>query len=212
MTDTQGNDMYVPVESDDSSIAASSVGCSYANFGGTGWYDTSDIGYNNVSVKAMTSTQGTIPAEASIFPSDGSNTIVDAEKGLIYGLTPGMTADGLISSVTVTGNAHIETTATAAIGTGTIIRLVSDDEQGTVLKEYYAIVFGDINGDGAISASDMTSVKSHIAQSSAIASTSPSGFAADLNGDSVVNVTDYTCLKAVIAKSATVNQSTGRVE
>lgn len=60
---------------------------------------------------------------------------------------------------TATGSTH--TTSTTAIGTG--IKVVLYDSNGTVQKNYYVVLKGDVDGDGAIRSADTNKLRKYVA-------------------------------------------------
>ena len=83
------------------------------------------------------------------------------------------------------------------IGTGTVLQLLQGAQ---VVRSWNIIVTGDVNGDGAISISDMLMVKSHILGKTVLDGIQ--GQAADTNGDHGISVTDFIQIKAhILGKS-----------
>lgn len=89
------------------------------------------------------------------------------------------------------GNTEVD--SKAAIGTGMKVKITD----GKVLKaDYTVIVTGDTNGDGAISVTDMISIKSHILGKSTLSDEYAT--AADTSGDREISITDFIQIKAKI--------------
>ena len=63
-----------------------------------------------------------------------------------------------------------------------------------VLEEYECLIYGDINGDGKISAMDYTLIKNHIMDVKKITDTNMK-LTADINGDNKISAMDYTLIK-----------------
>lgn len=204
MTDETGENMSVPVEGN-SSVYSSAAGVSFFGAGST-WYDTSQSGFNNTCVKVMTRDYH---EEITISSAEGGGIVIDDENGYIYGIEPG-TAFGALSSLITVSGGHIELGDGVTVGTGVELNVISDND-GSVFCTYILVIFGDINGDGYISATDLTLLKAHLSGQNPIAANSAHGFAIDLNRDGVITQTDYTLLNSVINALASIDQSTGTV-
>ncbi len=120
-------------------------------------------------------------------------TVSDTTVG---GVAPGTTVAQLLSAMTqgeylcvYRGEEKLEPTQT--VGTG--MRLcVADDETGTLSR--LIVVRGDINGDGAVSVTDMLCIKSHLLGKSTLEGAAAE--AADLNADGAISITDFLQSKA----------------
>lgn len=83
----------------------------------------------------------------------------------------------------------------ALVGTGTVIKLISDDE---VIDSMTVIMTGDSNSDGMVDVRDSTSVQRHIAK--LIELSYEQQLASDVNGDGYLDVRDSTTIKRYVAK------------
>ncbi|MBQ3150920.1 MAG: InlB B-repeat-containing protein [Clostridia bacterium] len=138
---------------------------------------------------------------------EGSATVIDNERGYIYGLALEMTeADLEDIFVDVIGNGHIEIEYTGSIGTGAIVKLIND-YSGDVDATYEIVIFGDLNGDGIVTATDNILLKGEISGSNPLDAESAVFFAADLNGDGAVTSSDSTTVKGMISGSAEYDQA-----
>lgn len=79
------------------------------------------------------------------------------------------------------------------IGTGCEVQ-IREKATKTVLQEYECMLYGDVNGDGKISAMDYTLIKNHIMEVQQITDTSQK-LTADVNNDNRVSTMDYTLIK-----------------
>ena len=79
------------------------------------------------------------------------------------------------------------------IGTNTKV-IIKEKEYGFVLDEYECLIYGDINGDGKISAMDYTLIKNHIMEVKEITDENMN-LTADVNGDNKISAMDYTLIK-----------------
>lgn len=83
------------------------------------------------------------------------------------------------------------------MGTGTKI-LVIHEASDLVVKEYTCIIFGDVNGDGEIKASDYVLIKNHIMGTRKLEENQV--LAADVKKDEQVKASDYVLIKNYIMK------------
>lgn len=74
------------------------------------------------------------------------------------------------------------------IKTGDKIRMSVDDDW---YYDYLMIVYGDVNGDGAVGSGDYVKIKKHIMDVETLTGSSPGFLAADLNDDKNVSSIDY---------------------
>ena len=123
------------------------------------------------------------------------NLIVDSRQMFIYGLEIGATdlidegyaivEDGITLNYEMSGN---------VLGTGSYVKVM----QGSVQKALYTVVlFGDLNGDGAINAADDTIMAGLVDGTGDITGFFAGGpffTAADLNGDGKIDTADQTIL------------------
>ena len=125
--------------------------------------------------------------------------------GLRTGLSDAALKSGyfIMENVTVT----IKKAMGRSVGTGSTVTVKSTID-GTVVGEYVILIYGDLNGDGAITMLDSTLLSSSLKK--AITLTAVQKLAANLNGDRYVNVVDNTLLNNVINKTAAINQQTGK--
>ena len=94
-----------------------------------------------------------------------------------------------------------------SVGTGSTVTVKSTID-GSTIGQYVILIYGDLNGDGAITMLDSTLLSSSLKK--AITLTPAQKLAANLNGDRYVNVVDNTLLNNVINKTAAINQQTGK--
>ena len=136
-----------------------------------------------------------------------STAVLDDERGFLYGIEFGVTEETLREQyLAVSGDGRLEIETDGAIGTGTVIRLVNN-ETGAVDAEYTVVIFGDIDGDGMLTPTDITALRGINARISGYAPDSVNYFAADVTHDGDVNLTDVTTLRNVNARLTTLEQS-----
>ena len=143
--------------------------------------------------------------------AEGSTTVIDEQTGFIYGLAFNLTRDKLESDyLEVVGNGHLEYDR-IDVGTGTVVTLINDYTNEAV-KSYTLIVFGDVNGDGAIGPDDVTKVRTLAARlgddESAWALTNPYAFAANVFEDEQINQTDVGIIRALAGRVNGIDQVT----
>ena len=130
-----------------------------------------------------------------IVPDDLYTVVVDSRQMFIYGLELGVTDlveegyvsvdDGVTLTYEMSGN---------VLGTGSYVKVM----QGSVQKALYTVVlFGDLNGDGAINAADdtiMAGLVDGTGDTTGFFAGGPFFTAADLNGDGKIDMADQTIL------------------
>ena len=150
-----------------------------------------------------------IPEEAKeVFGAkEGSTAVI--KNGYIYGLSTGMTKSVFQSKYVTYENVTLSYSGNIGrnLGTGTTVTVTSD-LTNEVIGTYTIIIYGDINGDGAITKLDLTVLSSSLKKKLTL--TSAQRLAANLNGDRYVNYVDATLLKSVIRRTKTIDQVTGR--
>ena len=95
-----------------------------------------------------------------IEPAEGSDTVVDNDSELIYGVREKLTQSDFESDyVSLIGeNASVEYTQGLGFGTGTLVEL-KDSSSDTVVKTYSLVVYGDLDGDGVSDGQDVMLAK-----------------------------------------------------
>ena len=102
-----------------------------------------------------------------------------------------------ISNIKVTNNLLIEIDKTSDkqefIGTNTKVK-IKEKSYNIVIEEYNCLIYGDINGDGKITAMDYTLIKNHIMDVKKITDKNMI-LTADVSGDNKISSMDYTLIK-----------------
>lgn len=140
-------------------------------------------------------------------PVSGSTTIIDSRQMFIYGIAPELVdLENYISAVgtyTINYDLHGEIT----VGTGAYVYVMD----GTSQKALYTVVlFGDLNGDGEITADDQTIMNGLVdgtGDSTKFFAGGPFFTAADLNSDGKIDATDKAIMDAHIAGTYTIDQT-----
>jgi hypothetical protein len=138
----------------------------------------------------------------------GSTTIINQSEGFIFGLEEGMTkADFLSSFVTVNGDGSLRITPyTDSFGTQTKVELL-DNVTGLVVKTYYIVIFGDVDGDGYVTAADENILGMVASYQMSLDEGSAIEYAADLTQDQQVDTFDLNLVSAATNYSGTISQT-----
>ena len=126
----------------------------------------------------------------------GVNTgYVDTDRKYVYGVPAGDDANNYFT--VENGSFEITGTFTGAV-------LTVKDGSGNAVATYTIIIFGDVNGDGAVTAADASTVQ--LASLGASITGDANVFAADVNGDGSVTAADASTVQlAALGGSITVN-------
>ncbi|MBQ2842221.1 MAG: InlB B-repeat-containing protein [Clostridia bacterium] len=152
-------------------------------------------------------------------------TVIDrtGENWYVYGLTDRMLVETsrdnkrLDTYIDVTGDGRYEAVEfkgkDGSVGTGTVIN-VYDNVTGEIVESFWIIIYGDINGDGAISNLDSTMAYSEDATDTNWSKVWGDychymAEAADVNGDDIVNVTDAAQIEYYVIGTVEIDQATG---
>ena len=148
-----------------------------------------------------------IGVSVDLIVPEGATTVVDEDRGFIYGLKAGITRDELLNEfLGVVGNGRLELSP-GAVGTGSVVQLI-DNFNNNVLEEYQIVIFGDTNGDGLTNSTDVTNIRMMNAGLLETSFNDVYTFAADLNGDNNVNSTDVTSIRMINAGIVQYDQAT----
>ena len=149
----------------------------------------------------------------------------DVVVGYIAGLDTRLLEEDLVNNyITVEGDGRIEVELTkfGVCGTGTEVRIIDNVTDETV-GIYYLVIYGDVNGDAEIDASDVSMIKSETLGVTSW-SINPDALAdgnetydyskvlaADMNGDGKVKSLDASLLTDVTLFLAEIDQQTGEI-
>lgn len=128
----------------------------------------------------------------------------------IAGISPGITVSNFIAGFTmINGGTAKMVTATgtdklpdAAVATGD--RLLVSNAEGVLTYDVSILLYGDANGDGKISSSDLTVIVRHVLKKSTI--TGAGLLAADANHDGKVSSSDLTVIVRHVLKKSMITQ------
>lgn len=195
------------------------------NIGGTlycGAYTSSAIDNNPATVGqtfAITNTSATVGATAApelqLSETGAANgAVIDRVStcndgvGFVYGIA---THEGeMISDYLTTPAGSIQVVANdqGNESTGTLIQLL--DDGGNVVETYIFVLFGDVNGDGAIDSTDVTDIESvamYLNTDNYADDGTAWSIAADTNGDSSIDSTDVTDVEGVAMYTVSTTQA-----
>ena len=146
-------------------------------------------------------------ATVELVAAEGSTTVIDNERGFIYGLDFNISEDDLRNTyLDVIGNGTLEFEYDGSIGTGAIVRL-RNNYSHEIDATYTIVIFGDINGDGMMTPADITAIRNINARLTTYDADSPFLFAADVTHDDDVGPSDVTAIRMVNARLATIDQT-----
>ena len=162
-----------------------------------------------------------------LVPMDGSDTVIDRDEMIIYGFNSDRLSESIIREkfLKVEGDGYFTIdTAVEGLpfyGTGAVVKLYDNaDPSGEPIETYVIIVFGDLNGDGRINASDDSIISSEISAANYDELWSYAALpgynkykvmAADINSDGLVNATDRSTISNVTLGSERIDQATKEV-
>lgn len=148
--------------------------------------------YSKVPIDITTVVEGPVITDSSI----------DSITGFIFNAGDQKTKAQIESMFDSTGYSDVVVTPSKGkyCGTGTKIEII-DSETNTVIKTYYLVVYGDVNGDGVCKSNDLSICRSMITSSDRSWYVKDSAansaelrtcyeLAADVNGDGVLNSYD----------------------
>lgn len=178
------------------------------NIGGKlylGAYSTADV--NTATVTAvgqeftLTNTAVTIGSAAApeLVVTEGTTGYIDEARKYVYGVKSGDVATNYFEA---TNGGTIEMVANDAgvtNGTGALLQLKGAD--GSVLDTYTLIIFGDVDGTGAVDASDTLPIMQYVADSVANSLSDVQLFAADIDASSAVDASDTLPIMQYVADS-----------
>ena len=114
--------------------------------------------------------------------------------GYLYGVTAGEAAEGYFALVDAEAGTVEWTLGTASNVNGTGAVATVKDTKGNAVAEYTLVIFGDVNGDAAITAADGNTIKSVALGGNIDAGARE--LAADVNGDASITAADGNTVKS----------------
>ncbi len=118
-------------------------------------------------------------------------TVIDATNKYVYGITAG---DSVEDYINVNNGSYELVANSSGVKNGTGATVNVKNASGTVVDTYTIIIFGDVNGDGEVTAADSNTVKA-ISLGGTVEEIAKA-FAANVNGDDGVTAADANTVKA----------------
>lgn len=166
-------------------------------------------------VKEIKAELANIESTIKVVPNDtvaDNTTTVDYANLIVDGIKPGTINNvaellALVKTTAPAGyTANLAVTASAAngFGTGTKVVLTVNGIDGFEIN-HTVMVYGDVNGDGAIDAFDAALINMNISKASAL--TGDFATAGDTTADGAINASDYAAVAAYAIGAGTIAQT-----
>lgn len=214
---TAGTTSYsVVVGNSVSSVAVSaSPVASTSTVTGTGSYNLA-VGSNTIKVNCKSKSGDTriytITVVRQAADTSNTGTALSSSKytvgSYITGVAPGTSAADFVSGVSVSQGTVKLLTAAGAENTGTVgtgNKAAVYNSSGTLVATYEIVVYGDLNGDGAVNALDMIKLNRHIIGISSLSGAYLQAADTNRKGDGV-NALDMIVLNRHIIGQTTIQQ------
>ena len=151
---------------------------------------------------------GVIDGTTGAFGETTTDEETGVVSGYIYGVTAGDTAENYFELVDAEAGTVEWTVGTASVTNGTGAVATVKDTNGDTVAIYTLVIFGDVNGDAAITAADSDSIS--IAALGGTIEGEANNYAADVNGDTSITAADSdTTSIAALGGAITVNPHIG---
>ena len=141
----------------------------------------------------------------------GSTTVI--KNNYIYGLQTGLTKSRFESAYVSKQNVTVTysgSTSSRYLGTGTTVTVTSTIT-GSVIATYTIVIFGDVDGDGAVNTNDSSRIL-NAANGIEDSLSAAAKKAANINGDRFTNIADATLIKNAYYGMVSIDQTTGLVK
>jgi len=143
--------------------------------------------------------------------ASGAKVCINKKDKIITGIQPGSTQKNIVDQFIASDGVNIkiynddkELQSSDKVGTGMKFKV---EKNSTVVEEYTIVIYGDINGDGQISMSDITAIIKHIVRKNIL--TNEKLVSANSNRDTSeeVNMSDITTIIKHIVGKCKIDQS-----
>lgn len=173
-------------------------------------YDRNDTSKNKRAVDAaadkLRAAIENFECTVKLESKDDTVATVDQSIRYIQGINPNSipTADVLLGKLNVVGTATpvVQVSKAGNYGTGARVELKSGD---TLLATYFVVIYGDVNGDGAVDAFDAIEVD--VSNHTNYYMGDVYDDAADIDHNGIVNAEDYAAIKTSVKCAGTISQS-----
>lgn len=134
---------------------------------------------------------------------------VNNNSGYVNGLSVGTTVSTVVSklsgakSVSVVNANGNDISGNTRLGTGSVITVLDND--GVTKYKYTVVMYGDVNGDGKVTASDYVNIKNYLLKKSNLNWAALKG--ADSNKNGTVTASDYVVIKNYLMGKTNISQS-----
>lgn len=156
-----------------------------------------------------------LPAEVGgwSFSEDCTLCTYEGDNGVNYVVGLDIVYPVISEYIITTGGWSAEVEPNNYDSESTGAKLVISDENGTVVEEYYSVLFGDINGDAIVDQADQTIIQYTIGFTNPepwaqfiFPDEYPQSFAADANHDYILDPGDVTCVSYSIGNTEEIVQ------
>lgn len=149
--------------------------------------------------------------EPVLLAREGTDTVVDEQMGVIYGLTGGLDSPEDINNFVYTNGKDTEIvfdSSESGTGTGSIVKLIKN---GEVLRSYCVIFFADATGDCVVDESDIVLIDLYNSMVLMPDENTPEFLAMDCTRDGVVDEGDFFVVDMVICLLGEIDQVNGGI-
>ena len=163
---------------------------------------TSAIAYQTEKLQAAIDNFESAAKDPVLVGAESTTGYVDDANGYVYGVDIGAADVASYFAATNNGSVKVvENEQGVTNGTGAKVQLLKSN--GELYKEYTLIIFGDVNGDGAITSADKTMIDICLLSGSTDSLSAEAAFAADVNGDSLLTGADKTTVDVCLLSGDT---------
>ena len=143
-------------------------------------------------------------AGATLVANSDTSAVVNYENNYIYGVEAGVSAEELAEYFSVANGTFDMVANDGGYTNGTGATLVVKDNKGNEVDAYTLIIFGDVNGDGVVTATDANIVQNITL--GGIVTGEVYNYASNVNGDDDITATDANIIRnASLGGEITVN-------
>lgn len=199
--------------SSNTSNTSNSTNSSSGNNNNTNNNNSANTNNNNSSNNNSSSNSVSSNTNASTVTNKGTNYYINRlgvknSSGYINGISVGTTASTIVNKLGATSNVSIVNvngkgiSGNTKLGTGSKITVTDSD--GKTKYSYVVVMYGDVNGDGAITSADYIMIKNYIMGKTKLSNINLKG--ADSNRTNSVNSADYIMIKNYIMGKNNISQ------